>query len=759
MAKKNFDFSAFIIKYRWIFIGIFAAMIVLSCFLLPNTKIIYDLSGYLPEKSDTTAAMNVLKAEFDDKGMLYLMVAGVTEEEAATLGTEIAALDGVDTAVFDAQKDYKDGAVLYTVTLNDYDSTPSAFEAVDTIKHYLANREAYITGQSAYSYYTKEETEESILSAGIVIAIIIVVLLLFTSETYFELVLMMLILGASVLINMGTNYLFHGISYLSNLIALILQLALSIDYSVILLHRFSEEAEQTTDMKSAASAALRKGMPEILSSSLTTIAGLCALILMTMRIGAEIGISLAKSIVISLITVLFLMPPLLVIFSAALKKTKHRSFVPKVFRPAKKILKARKVIVPVFLVVIALAAVGQFNNSYIYNLNNGSKIVADKIEIAKHFGYLNPVVVIVPKGEYETEKAMADYIRSHEIVNASTGLSVTEIAEGITLNDIVTKEEFSDIIQNMASGTDYEDLIPLFAASIYNSYLTENGLAEQADAGVRLVDLLIYIYHNDVYKEMLGEYAPMLGQLANARAMLESAHYSRITFNLNADFESKEAISFVKELKANLGNYYTEYYIAGESLVTLESAVYFPKDNLLVSLLTAIFILLIIIFTFRNLFLPFLLTLAIQGGVWINFAIPFLAGNNVSFIGYLIIVAIQMGATIDYGIVLTNRYRSLRSSFPDRLDAMAEAESSVFATIITSGLILTLTGLALSIITSGVVSQMGTLLCTGAFSSMLIVLLVLPSMLLVFEKISDAADFSKISASFSKAAISKSRKH
>ena len=166
---------------------------------------------------------------------------------------------------------------------------------------------------------------------------------------------------------------------------------------------------------------------------------------------------------------------------------------------------------------------------------------------------------------------------------------------------------------------------------------------------------------------------------------------------------------------------------------------YFVFDNMIVSVCSLVFVLVILLFTFRNFSLPIILALAIQGGIWINFVIPFLAGNMVSFIGYLIITAIQMGATIDYAIVLTNRYRTTKHFYPDRYVAMAESVNAVFPTII-----LTITGFALSIAASGVVSQMGLLLGIGTLASMIIVLLVLPSMLLLFEKIVDKTNFPKI---------------
>ena len=236
----------------------------------------------------------------------------------------------------------------------------------------------------------------------------------------------------------------------------------------------------------------------------------------------------------------------------------------------------------------------------------------------------------------------------------------------------------------------------------------------------------------------------VLSQIRFGIDNLRSDDYSRITFTLDAGVEDEEVFALLDRLYAGLGDYYEEFYLTGESVACYDMASYFTTDNMVVCLCSLGFILVILLFTFRNFSLPVILALAIQGGIWINFVIPFLAGNSVSFIGYLIITAIQMGATIDYAIVLTNRYRTTKHLYPDRFTAMAEAENAVFSTIITSGSILTITGFALGIAASGVVSQLGILLGIGTLASILIVLFILPSLLLVTEKIVDKTNFPKL---------------
>ena len=723
---------------------VFIILTIACVCLIPFTKIEYDLTGKMPDVSYTDDAIDILKKEFDDKGMAYVCVVNVTKTEAQGLIKELKDLEGISAVTYMEEMHYKNGKALYTVNLTDYDSTKGAFDAVEGIIDYLdeTGREAYLTGQSAYSYFVKAETEESILKVGIVIVVLILAILFFTSKTYFEIVIMLITFACAVAINMGTNFFFNGISYLANLVALVLQLALSLDYMVILLHRYMEERE-TKDAVSAATTALSKGLIEILSSSLTTIAGLGSLLLMSMPIGVEIGLSLGKSIIASLLAVVFLMPSLLVLLDKPLMNSKHKSFVPSVKKPAKIILKGRKVIVPIFLIVAILACVGQTYNVYSFNYNGGSMVLDAKAHIEDEFGTLNSLVVIVPKGNPEKERELANYISSFENIDSVNALSTIEIpaeGSGIYLTDKIGKSDMPTLMSALAGGQDLGPFASM-AEGIFNGYLYSQGITD-ANAKVRIVDLLGYVGEN--YGFLLGDYASMLDSLTFAKSNLESANYTRMTFNICTSIEGEETFAFLDEITAHIGDYYEEFYMTGESVACYDMANYFDSDNLIVCLCSLGFVLLILLLTFKNLLLPIVLILAIQGGIWINFAFPFLTSTPVAFIGYLIITAVQMGATIDYAIVLTNRYREIRGNYLDRYEAMADAENAVFPTIITSGIILTGTGFALSFLASGAVGAMGGLLGVGALTSLVIVIFILPSLLLVTEKLVDKCDFNKL---------------
>lgn len=808
MKSKNetsgtlYRFSSFVVRARWAFIALFLVAMILCAVFIPMIEVKYDLSSYMPEDSKTNIALSLLKEQFDDKGMAYVMVKGVSEEQATELAGTIGSIDGVNMATFipgsPTSYNEESQSALFTVILDDYDSTEGAFAAVENIIDTLdeGGYENYLTGQSAYSYFTRLETEDSMLKIGVVIVVAILLILLFTSRTYFELVPMLAVFGVSVLLNMGTNAIFPGISYISNLITIVLQLALSLDYSIILLHRFMEERQVYADVKQALSVALSKGIVEILSSSLTTIAGLLALALMSLPIGVEIGLALAKGIVASLISVIFLMPALLSFSDKPLKKSEHKNFVPSVVKSSRAIVKARKVIVPLFLVIVVLAGVGQGFNTYSFNYNSGSMIVSGQDAIKEAgFGTLNTLVVVVPReGGVEKEKQLIEAIvedggefDKDGIVNDSNinAIAYTEMM-GIGFGDYLTKAQIQECIAPLLGQADLSGMgikaedIDAMIGVLFDDYCEQNGITPAEDTSVMVADLLDYMTDDigDNVLSLMGSklfaalkqvgldidpsapglldtaetFYDMLAQVRFGIDNLRSADYSRITFTLDAGVEDEASFALIDRLYAGLGEYYEEFYITGESVACYDMADYFEVDNMVVCLCTLGFILVILLFTFRNFSLPIILALAIQGGIWINFAIPFLAGNSVTFIGYLIITAIQMGATIDYAIVLTNRYRTTKHLYPDRYTAMAESENAVFSTIITSGSILTITGFALGIAASGVVAQLGILLGIGTLASILIVLLILPSLLLVTEKLVEKTDFPRLGRKKSAAA-------
>ena len=403
-------------------------------------------------------------------------------------------------------------------------------------------------------------------------------------------------------------------------------------------------------------------------------------------------------------------------------------------------------------------------------------------------------MLVVPRGDIDKEKQIIQDITldggefdKDGIVNDSNinAIAYTQMY-GVGFADNLTKQEILTSLTPLLGSMDLsgmgitsENINDMIGILFDDCYRAQNGLEEGAavpeGATLMVADLLDYMTDDigssitDLMNSKLfaalkqagvtinpldflqgdklaaaESFYSVLSQIRFGIDNLRSEEYSRITFTLDAGVEDEEVFALLDRLYAGLGEYYPEFYLTGESVACYDMAGYFTTDNMIVCLCSLGFILVILLFTFRNFSLPIILALAIQGGIWINFAIPFLAGNSVTFIGYLIITAIQMGATIDYAIVLTNRYRTTKHLYPDRFTAMAEAENAVFSTIITSGSILTITGFALGIAASGVVAQLGILLGIGTLASILIVLFILPSLLLVTEGIVDRTNFPKL---------------
>jgi len=730
--------SECIIRFRWVFAILFLALIIFSIFMIPKTNITYDLSAYVPKGGQTEKSLQILKDEFDDKGSVNVMIDNLSLEEATIAQSDMAKITGVGAVVFEPNENYRNSKALYTIILEDYDSSEEANATITRILDYLSSKDAYMSGVSAVTYFTRKAIEEEVVIAAIIIVTLIFAILLFTSRTYFELLIMLLVFGVAAVIHLGTNFLLGEIAFLSNVIGLILQLVLTIDYSVILLHRFMEECKEHSPQESMI-ISLSKGISEILSSSLTTIAGMAALMLMSLPIGIELGMILAKGIAISLITVIFLMPFLLILCSKLIERTKHRAFIPSVEKPAKKILSARRAIVSIFAVVVILAFVGQFLSGFSFNINGTKNIIIADEKIAKNFGTTNTLVIIIPKEDAEKEEELIEYMLEQPLINKATSLNTLEIAPGIRLTDELTAAEFSAISQDLGMPVNLTIIENLF-----KSYIQKNDHENDIpidEYRVPLIDFMSFVYENS--RAILPkDIASQLSQLILTRENFESENYIRIMFNIDGPVEGAQTFETIQTIENDLGKVVEHFYLVGESVAMYEMQSAFPKDNLKVVLLTALFILIILFVNFRNFLIPFILILTIQGSVWINFAIPALTGIPTNYIGYLVITAIQMGATIDYAIILTNRYLTYNKRILDKKEAMSASVNAVFPTILTSGSILSLTGFVLGLATNEpTISSLGMLLGIGASLSLFMVLFVLPSFLLSCDKLIAKADF------------------
>lgn len=727
--------AAVIVDRKTFFFLTFIVMAIFCVFSRNWVNVNDDITSYLAKDTETRRGLDIMESEFTTFATANVMVSSITYDAAEKLAPKIGAIDGVHSVEFDAtEAHYKNASALFAVTFDGDTTSEVSEKAMDEIKSLLADYDTYISSEVGNPM---EQTikSEMVVVLGIAVFIIIAVLL-FTSKTYMEIPVLLITFGAAALLNMGTNYWFGTISYVTDSIAVVLQLALAIDYAIILCHRYTEEREHL-EARDAAVAALSKAIPEISASSLTTISGLAALSLMHFRLGYDMGIVLIKAIIMSMLSVFLLMPGLLVLFSKLIDKTHHRSFVPKISLWGKMTVKTRYVIPPLFLIIAAAAFVFANRCPYVYGYStldtvkqNESKI-ADKM-VASTFGTDNLVAMLVPSGSYEKEAQLLNVISAQPEVESAMGLANIEAMDGYTVTSALTPRQFAELTDQ-----DIEAARLLYAAYAVNEKDYGQIVSSIDDYTVPLVDIVLFLRDQEnagyitLERDMSDMLDEMCAELEFGLAQLEGENWSRFVIYLNLPEESEETYEFLDTLHGIAGAYYSDCVLVGESVNARDLRSSFSTDNLLISILSALFVVVVLLFTFRSVGLPLLLIIVIQSSIWINFSVPYLTSSNLFFISYLIVSAIQMGANIDYAIVISSRYLDLKKSMPIK-EAMIETLNQAFPTIITSGAMLASAGLIIGRMTSdNTISSIGTCLGRGTIISIFLVMGVLPQILLL----------------------------
>ncbi len=752
--------ARFVVNKRKAFIVLFALACIYSVLSVSKVKVIGELTEYLAEDTETRQGLDIMEEEFVTFGSARILVSNITYEKAEALADELEEIKGISGVSFyrmgdedyeDAQisDSYRDACALFDLTFEEEEDTPLSQAAIVSVRQAL-------DGYNAYVYTTVDLDEEASLQndmKGIVVVVVIVIIgvLLFTSKTYMEIVIFMIVFGVAAILNMGTNYWFGSVSFVTNAVGAVLQLALAIDYAIILFHRFMEEKEDK-DTINAMTVALSKAIPEISSSSLTTVSGMVALMFMKFGIGMDLGRVLAKAIVFSLLTVFLLMPALIVMFADPIEKTRHRSFVPSIRAWGRLVVKARYITLPVFLALVAGACVFAQKCPYIYDVNSidtdkKNEYLTSKDRIEETFEVTNTMAVLVPRGDYEKEGKILKELERMDEVESALGLANVEVSDDgkYILVDKLNPREFSEV-----ADVDL-DLVRV----LYQFYAAENQqysafMKNLDDYRVSIIDMIDFIYQQkenggiDFDEEKSEEIDSLYEQICDARKQLEGENYDRLVFNLKGPVEGAETFAVIDRIHGIVNQYYDEAYVVGDATNNYDLSSSFQTDNIIISVLTALLVGIVLLFTFQSAGLPFLLVLTIQGSIWINFAIPYLTGTTMFFLSYLIVSAIQMGATIDYAIVITSRYLELRKTMPDRKQAVVETLNQAFPTIITSGTMLVCAGFAVGNMTyNGTIASLGKALGLGALISIGLVMTALPQLLLVFDKWIDRTELTR----------------
>ncbi len=731
-----------IVRGRFVIFALFLLAAVFCLLTIGRVRINPSLTAFLPKDTETRRGIDAMESEFTTYGSARILIEGVPYAEAEETAQRIGKIEHVYEVAFDGSEDhYKDGNALLTVSFDEGETGEGASAAMGRIRELLGDLPYPVSVSGDVGYNYQSELEKEMVVVLLLAAAVIVLVLLFTSRSYFEIVVYFVVFGVSALLNMGTNWWLGEISAITNTVAVILQLALAIDYAIIFSHRYQDECACFDTAREALVEALSKSILEISSSSLTTISGLVALMLMEFRLGYDLGVVLSKSIVCSLLTVFLLMPGLILLFPKAIRRTAHRSLIPDITPWGRFLMRSRGCFVWIFLLLVPAAFWCSRHVDYAFSDRGVTELVysesrAAMRKIESTFARSTSVVLLVPHEDFEAEKQILRELGEMPEVKSAMGLANIEVSEGQVLTDLYSPRMLAELL----------DLTQEESELIFQAY----GLRHeeyQAFFGSResyrvpLVDLFGFLFdlkdHGVV--TLSGEEAERLEDLREtlnfALRQLRGTEYNRMLLSVDIPIEGEESRAFVERVRAVAAPYYpgAEILVVGDVTSARDLGDSYTGDSLLISILTIVFVFVILLVTFRTVVGAMILVFVIQGSIWINFSFPYLQHIRPSFVTNMIVSAIQMGATIDYAIVLMNRYDTMRASLPVR-EAMARAVNQSFATVLTSGSIMTIAGLLIGLRVSDVyVSHIGLCVGRGAFCSVVLVLTVLPQLLVLLD--------------------------
>ncbi len=726
----------FIIKYRFIILGLFILLFVGGGILIPSVKLNYDPSEYLSEDMPTKQAILVMNEEFGNQGYCEVMAEGVTSADAGQVYGKLMNIEGIKNVEFNPSDPnfYKDGNALYKVSFPTGNYEEETDDAISEIKVILEDFNIYLRGESVSAIEYNNIVQKEIIKIIIFLLPIVLIILFMLTTSWIEPLLFIIIIGLSVVINMGSNFFFGEISYMTHLSCGILQIALCMDYAVIMLHSYKNNKINSTTPTEAVIKASKESFIPILSSMLTTVAGFSALMFMRYKIGLDIGSVLVKGTLISFAATFLVMPGLIIMFAKLIDKSEHKSIlIP--FKSTFKFINKTKIIMPIIaIVLIGFAFIAQTKNSFIYSENN---IVSESGAIGKNFkkikntfGTNNDFVILVP---HKTETSQVDTMKESEfIIKLNMMLAEKEYTPKSQMSALLfytpyTKAEFTGFLGGLGIvGEEAAQILNIFELMQYQFERTS----------FTILEMKTFIIATDLLTpEQKTAFLPFTAQIDGTLIELESENYHRIIFTIDIPIESDKTFELVNDIhELSEEHYGDKYYMLGESIGINDMKAVMNKDYIRVTIITIILIFIIILISFRKITIPLLLIILIEGAIWINMAIPAIMGSDLLYVGYIIVGCIMLGATIDYAILYTHRYSENRQIY-DKKEAMRISFEESKTTVLTSGLILTFAGFTMALAsTIPSISVFGTLIGRGAIVSIIVVLFVLPQTMLLFDK-------------------------
>ncbi|MGM0435981.1 MAG: efflux RND transporter permease subunit [Bacillota bacterium] len=799
----------FIVNKRIVIIPIALLLTFLFAALIPRVAVNYNMADYLPEESQTRIGLERMQETFGESGTFDVMLLDTSAQNAETVKSDLQAMESISLVSFDANSDhhYKNGNALLQVSIPDDTYSETANDAILSTENYLEDSGLdYHLGGAAYSNYSLQNSVTEEIPVILLMAVLIIMTLLsLNARSWLEPFMFMTVIAMAIVMNLGSNVIYGEISYITQSVAAVLQLGLSMNYSIILINRFYQEKRSGDTPSATMKRALGKSIKPIVSSSLTTVAGMLALSFMTFQLGMDLGIVLAKGILISLLSVLIILPGVLVVFGKPIERTQKRRLAMPSNPFSAFALKARAFI-PILTVLLFVGAIFiHSTNQYTFS---DTPDLEGETAIEETFGDRETVVLMIEKSEDALEEER-NFIEALETVEDSPlmnyqgvsntvyqPLSASTVASNMDADPLLSEMLFTlyqmdegdlegrevemkpllTFLYNAVKSNDYDDLFSeTMRENIIETYetleyfgwperdpMTYEGLAENSgNISVEEAKLAyaFYFTENDISESITLQATTLMNymetllsdntlvadmmpdsmsetledsqeDLSLADSMFESEEARRLILTLELEEEGSRTFDYVETLNRETDTHFEdEVYLTGMIITNYDLADTFDEDLLKISLVTVSAIILLVAITFRAALLPFILVIIIQGAIWMSMSVNALIDKPLHFLGYIVVTAIQMGATVDYGILIASNYLENRNE-TTKNEAIKRTMKQSLTTVTTSALILITAGLAVGIFSSQkVISSMGNLIARGAFVSGLFVLFLLPGVL------------------------------
>ena len=722
--------SSQIVSRRYWILGLMIVLAVICAVLFLQVRVNYDMTKYLPDDSSMKIGMDIMTAEFPSMGAdksIRVMAEGLGPEKEAELLEKLRAIPYVESVAHDSSEKYHKGdySLFVISTSRDY-GTPEE----RSIENTLAN-----DFQDYHILYQNDNPGvDSVplwlfLSAGV----ILVIILLIMCKSWFEPVLFLINIGIAIILNEGTNIFLGEISYITSSIAAVLQLVLSIDYSIMLMNRYRQEKTAGPDKCEAMASALRNCFASVAGSALTTAAGLFMLAFMHFKIGMDLGLVLAKGVLLSLVCVLTVLPGIVIMGDRLIERTAKKTIRFSLKRLPRFCYKQRYLLAVGFVAMFVTFFLLQGNTPIAYTL-------AKVDRIANIFPPENTLVIVY---ENRDEEAMAGLAESLEQVD-----DVTRVMGYPNLfGKAYSADELGEALDGFSSmgfdpGTDM-DFDPAMLDMVYSLYFTGSSVPP-GEQKLTIPELFSYVndtlLNNPLFaglisQEIRDRISGAKEKLDSGISMLKSDRWSRMVVYSDLPVESEKTDQFMTMLTETGDKLNGEYYLIGNSAMSREMQNTFSGELWTITMLTAAAIFLIVLITSRSFIVPVILVLIVQCGVYITVTVIGWQGYNIYFLALLIVECILMGATIDYGILFTSYYRENRNRL-ESPEALKAAYDGSIHSIMTSGLIIVLiTGIFGIIYPDPTIAEICRTISTGALSAILVILFVLPGLLAALDRL------------------------